>query len=510
MIRCSARLWPQSLVLFLILICGCDKPAPSPENSADSEDGMVMDEMGDSLPEGGRRDPRTPKGVRPVTGEPITMEIIDENANPAVARGLLTQDEINSGWISLFDGETLMGWQSNQPEVKWKVENGAITADVGPAGLLLTTVPFSNYELICEFRLEAGGNSGVFLRSTFDPKDLQHDCIELNLADDHPEGYTTGSLVARAKTKEDANRRGEWQKIRVTVNRTSVIVELNDKEVVEYKDSDPAPRTAGFIGLQQRFGKVEFRKVNIKPYPLKSIFNGENLTGWTIVPGSQAKFNVDDNCLRVQGGPGFLETEDQYRNFIFQTEVRTGVPDVNSGFFYRAEPGTEKAPSNGYEVQINNGFKANDRNQPSNSGSGAIFRRVDARRVVANDQEWYTMTLVANGPRSAVWVNGYQVVDWVDEREPHSNPRKGLRLEQGHISLQGHDPTTDCEFRNLRMATLPDEVDAAIVSPPAADKKTSAPASSGAEVPPASKEASAPAAKAEMPDKTAPPAKAGN
>ena len=52
-------------------------------------------------------------------------------------------------------------------------------------------------------------------------------------------------------------------------------------------------------------------------------------------------------------------------------------------------------------------------------------------------------------------VNGYQVTDWTDHRPPHDNPRSGLRLEPGTISLQAHDPTTNLRFRNLRIAELP-------------------------------------------------------
>ena len=65
------------------------------------------------------------------------------------------------------------------------------------------------------------------------------------------------------------------------------------------------------------------------------------------------------------------------------------------------------------------------------------------------------MTIHADGPHMAVWVNGYQVSDWTDRRKPDPNPRKGLRLEPGTIMLQGHDPTTDLSFRNLRIAEMP-------------------------------------------------------
>jgi hypothetical protein len=74
---------------------------------------------------------------------------------------------------------------------------------------------------------------------------------------------------------------------------------------------------------------------------------------------------------------------------------------------------------------------------------------------MADDFDWFTKTIVATGPHFAVWVNGYQVTDWTDERKPDENPRKGLRLKAGTLQLQGHDPTTDLRFRNLRAAETP-------------------------------------------------------
>jgi len=414
---------------------------------------MLMEEqmMGDGELPQGRSEPRQLNGVRATKGEPFVLQVLDEDVNPVIAQQLLNLSEISSGWISLFDGVTLFGWESQNPDVNWKVENGTITADVGPEGLLTTTVPFSDFELICEFRISEGGNSGLFLRSIDHPKDLQKDCIELNIAGDHPDGYTTGSFVERKRTDQVATPSTDWQTLRVSANRGHYYVDLNGVEVLTYTDTSPEARREGVIGLQQRIGKVEFRKVLLKPGPLISIFSGHDLEGWQVVPGSKGKFTVEDGCIRVQGGAGFLETQKTYQDFLLQTVVRTGVPETNSGIFLRAEAGTEQAPSNGYEVQIHNGFHDNDRNRPNNAGSGAIFRRVEARRVVANDRDWYMMTILAKGPHFAVWVDGYQVVDWVDERPANANPRKGLRLDAGHISLQGHDPTTDCEFREMRI-----------------------------------------------------------
>jgi hypothetical protein len=175
-----------------------------------------------------------------------------------------------------------------------------------------------------------------------------------------------------------------------------------------------------------------------------------------VVPGSKSKFQVQDGTIHVTNGRGFLETEATAKNFLFQFEAKTNGDKLNSGVFFRSMPGTEAAPSNGYEFQIQNGFKDGDRSKPDDFGTGAIFRRVSARQVVSNDREWFTATLIAEGPHFTTWINGIPVVDWTDERPSNENPREGLRLEAGHFSLQGHDPTTDLDFRNLRLVNLPD------------------------------------------------------
>ena len=75
--------------------------------------------------------------------------------------------------------------------------------------------------------------------------------------------------------------------------------------------------------------------------------------------------------------------------------------------------------------------------------------------MVADDKTWFFKTIVADGPHFAVWVNGYQVSDWTDTRDPDPNPRNGLRSEPGTIQIQGHDPTTNLSFRNIAIAELP-------------------------------------------------------
>lgn len=368
----------------------------------------------------------------------------------------LTAAEIAAGWIRLFDGETLFGWKSNRDSVPWKIANGVISAEQGDKGLLVTTSEFADYELRCDYRVEAGGNSGIFLRTVFNPQDPSRDCYELNTCDTHP-AFPTGSLVGVVKPDNPVTGEGIWRTFHVRLLGTQVTVALDGQQILNFKDPRPAARLRGYIGLQRNAGRAEFRNIFLRPLNTRSLFTGTDLTGWRVVPGSRSSFHVTEGALHVLKGRGFLETVATYGDFALQAEVRTAGKQLNSGIFLRAMTGTEKDPSNGYEVQIHNAWKGNDRTKPADFGTGAIYRRVPARKVVSQDFEWFTLTVLATGPHFGVWVNGEQVTDWTDTRKLDENPRKGQRLSPGHLSLQGHDPTTDILFRNLRISPFPAE-----------------------------------------------------
>ena len=59
-----------------------------------------------------------------------------------------------------------------------------------------------------------------------------------------------------------------------------------------------------------------------------------------------------------------------------------------------------------------------------------------------------------SGDCSPGGVNGYQTVDWTDDRKENDNPRNGYRAAKGPISIQCHDATTDILFRNIRIGEL--------------------------------------------------------
>jgi hypothetical protein len=407
------------ILLPALMLCGCADPTPQPAVKPGPvvNPGPVVE----------------PKQVATTTAAP-----------PEV----LTKEEVADGWISLFDGQTLFGWHAHS-KADWKVEDGAIVVTSGDPGLLCTSVPFADYVLKVEFRADATTNSGVFLRTppVADKDAVTTRCYELNIAPaDNP--FPTGSFVGRQKASAEGQGEG-WRTFEVTLEGAKAVVKYNDDVVLEYTDPKPSP--SGLIGLQLNSGKVEFRNIKLKPLGLSDLFNGTDLTGWKV--GGKSKCEVDDEgAIHLTEGKGYLESDQSYDDFVLQLEARTNSKGLNSGLFFRCIPGEEM---NGYESQINSALVNNDRTKPKDCGTGGIFRRVDARRVMSDDLEWFSKTIVAAGPQIAVWVNGYQVTDWKDERKPDKNPRNGLRTEAGTLQVQGHDLTTDVSLRNIRVAKVP-------------------------------------------------------
>ncbi len=430
------------LLLSGVVSCQKQEPTTPGTDTTSSPRGEVRQE-----------NPAEPAKQQAPAKKPAKKVAGPEEVVPVAPDMKLSTDEIKAGWIQLFDGQTLFGWKPNN-DVNWSVADGVIQADAGEPGLLLTTVPFTDYELRCDFRLEKGGNSGVFLRTIEVPKDPSIDCYELNMCDSH-ESFPTGSIVARKKIGQTVVGEEAWKTFHVRIEGLRMVVQLDGKEILDFTDDSKTPRKTGLIGLQKNAGKIEFRNVFLRPLSTQPLFNGKDLTGWREVPGSKSKFTVADKTIHVSNGPGFLETEKTWDNFVLQFEAISNGKELNSGIFFRSLPGEADKSYDGYELQIHNGFENGDRGKPNNAGTGSIFRRTTARWVVSSDNEWFTSTLVAHGPNMAVWVDGHQVTAWTDTRELGENPRRHRRDKPGHFALQGHDPTTDLAFRNLRIVGFP-------------------------------------------------------
>lgn len=354
-----------------------------------------------------------------------------------LAQNTLTAQQIAEGWIQLFDGTTDYGW-APRGEAKWTVAEGALRSEPGKAGALCTTADFGEGILHFECARASAGGAGIAVRvpagSAVDPK------------------YAAVYRFAN-ENKRPAGRGGTvWTTYEFVITDKAATLHIDKKESDTFRFG--APGHGGIALLTDNKEPVLFRNIRFQPRGLKSVFNGKDLTGWMSPEGNKSVFSVTkEGWLNVKNGRGDLQTIEQWGDFVLQIEVLSNGEHLNSGIFFRAEPGKFQQ---GYEDQIRNQWEGENRMKPVDYGTGAVYNRQPVRKVVSTDHEWFTMTLIAHGTHIASWVNGVLVCDFTDTRPPdQENARKGARTKAGVISIQGHDPTTDLNFRNIRIAELP-------------------------------------------------------
>ena len=173
--------------------------------------------------------------------------------------------------MSLFNGEDLTGWTIYGTE-KWYVEDGLLISESGPDkqyGYLATDKYYDDFELTLEFKQEANGNSGVFVRSTVDGTKVSGWQVEVA-----PPGHNTGGvyesygrgwLIKPDPKKDKVLKEGEWNTMKIKLSGDSLTSWLNGTEMVSITDKKIG-EGKGSIALQIHDGggiKVKWRNIKV-------------------------------------------------------------------------------------------------------------------------------------------------------------------------------------------------------------------------------------------------------
>lgn len=165
-----------------------------------------------------------------------------------------------SGWVSLFNGTNLDGWEQKNGRARYEAKDGCIvgiSVPNSPNSFLCTKKDYANFELEFEVKLDAKLNSGVQIRShslpTYQNGRVHGYQVEIAVG-----GYSGGIYdeARRAKfinaeepTAEIKNRvkDNQWAKYRVLCEGDHIQTWIDGVKVTDLRDSMTA---SGFIGLQ--------------------------------------------------------------------------------------------------------------------------------------------------------------------------------------------------------------------------------------------------------------------
>ncbi|WP_323756003.1 DUF1080 domain-containing protein [Roseivirga sp.] len=178
-----------------------------------------------------------------------------------------------SNTIDLFNGENLEGWV-NHGEEKWYVEDGLLVCESGPAaqyGYLSTVDFYDDFELTLDFKQDANGNSGVFIRSTVEGTKVSGWQVEVAPPGDNTggiyESYGRGWLIQPDAEKDKALKMGEWNTMKIRVVGPEVTTWLNGTQMINLVD-EKIGAGKGSIALQIHDGggiKVSWRNIKLTP-----------------------------------------------------------------------------------------------------------------------------------------------------------------------------------------------------------------------------------------------------
>jgi hypothetical protein len=235
----------------------------------------------------------------------LAQDRTTDRAAPQAAEGppnALTDKEKADGWQLLFDGKSANLWHNyngmgNAVDPKWKVIDGALVLTAGGGGDIITNERFDSFELVLDYKISRGGNSGVMfhVEEVYAQPGMSGPEVQIldNTAGRDPQkaGWLYGLYQPPIDPKTgqplDATKpAGEWNRVRILLDGPKGEIWMNGVkyETFELWSDDWNARVAkskfiqwerfgkaksGHICLQDHGNPVAFRNIKIRPIVAK-------------------------------------------------------------------------------------------------------------------------------------------------------------------------------------------------------------------------------------------------
>lgn len=169
------------------------------------------------------------------------------------------------------------------------------------------------------------------------------------------------------------------------------------------------------------------------------LFNGKDLTGWSIDPSGRVGYwKVVDGAITCTGALSHLfTTKDGFEDFHLRVEAKVS-DGGNGGVYFRIHNRTRGRSS------IPDGFEAAIECNSHPQRTGSLFDFAKNSENLIRADTWFTMEVIAKSNNIQILVEGKQVVDYIDTKRTWA---------RGWIALQHHDEKTRISFRKIEIKT---------------------------------------------------------
>ncbi len=187
-----------------------------------------------------------------------------------------------------------------------------------------------------------------------------------------------------------------------------------------------------------------------------TLFDGSSTNGWKI-GGNQTSFQLVDHTLQANGPvahayyDGPVQNHD-FKNFELMVDVKT-APGSNGGIYFHTVFQDAGFPKKGFEVQVNN-----THGDVVKTGSLYHVKDIGADDIkgLTQDNDWFTEHIIVQENTVTIKLNGKEVVKWTQPADWNGGREgPGRVIGRGTIALQGHDPKSTVQYKNIRIKPLP-------------------------------------------------------
>lgn len=397
--------------------------------------------------------------------------------------------QVEEGFVPLFDGKTLDGWVKRGGDAAYTVENGTIVGDCLPSKLntfLCTEKEFGDFILKLEFKFDIPGNSGVQFRSAARPEGSRQRVYgyqaemdpnprgdTARIYDEGRRGHQHGIIWLDTTPAETLNaaraayKPTEWNNLEIQAVGPSLRTWLNGVPVANIFDDQSL---TGFFGLQVHVGdqgKVRWRNIRVKdmgksewkPFFAKGSDGKYALSGAHFVLPNDWSFEDEKGYLKGvhrqdEKRDGLVVSDADYDNFIARVTYR--LFGGNSALYFRAQEVNTPWLLKGFQNEIAGNNKdsalwhtAGDKTP----GRGWVAQNDELVAKVRNKDGWNTTTTAACGDRIVNLLNGFKSVDMIDP----------LCEKSGKVALQLHgSANVEMWFKDFEILVITPEMKALI------------------------------------------------
>jgi hypothetical protein len=402
-------------------------------------------------------------------------------------------NQVPAGFVELFNGKDFEGWHgrphldprefaAKSDEQKkawdedlakhWKVADSLLVND-GEGVYATTNKEYGDFELYLQYRTNARGDSGVYLRGNpqvqiWDPtfegnKKIGADKGSGGLWNNKPDMPGKDPLVLAD------NPFGAWNQLRVQLIGERCTVWLNGQLVVDharmlnYFDNNLPLFPKGPIQLQTHGQEIAWKSIFLREIGadeanqlllertsgnFQSIFNGKDFSHWQ---GATDNYQVVDGAIQCMAGKGgSIYHDKKYGDFSVRLQFQL-PPGGNNGLAIRYPGQGDPAYTGMCELQVLDSeadmYKSLDKRQYHGSAYGMAAAH---RGFLRPTGQWNYQVVHVEGSKIQVELNGTRILDTdlsqVKEVMKDS-PHPGKDLKEGFFGFAGHgDPV---RFRHI-------------------------------------------------------------